>query len=634
MRDGLGPNASDSSGFEALYRFFMTFYFGPLFLIIFCLRLFIGGYHKEKLTQRELFSLATIKTLLAILIFTALGTIILGGGYMIANYSKWCGQDLNSDRKIIINKEHKICQIDSDCAHIMTECSCNCGQAVNKKYKDEYDKLRDLKCGSYQGKLCSMICNGIPKCVDNICQLVDENEDVSMTTDKTEYQMGEEVKLTVENNLNKEIELKVGFQNYKNNKWEDISSNVFCFYSGRECESIKISSKSKKELNWNQKVPWSDENLKGLCRFKIRIWDDDNNTTAMADFPSIYYSNEFTIEDSVAIPPPGNIVCSQDSDCEARFSSCDCQYHCINKLDNIEECDCECVITKSLAVPECVCVDNKCVDIKSLGSVVKIDTETVIQSLIQQMGDENISQETKNAIPEKLYNYGKETIPYLIEALDDERVFDDCYIFPNGESLSDCFKLPVKDECRWIMYEIIIPSPLLGYKYSYYYEVKNWQQWWKENQDKSLNEIRKMVRDYYRDEEEKNNYSATGYRGAEYDYLDFVGDLSHDDWDWDSGQNCHGLNKVEQCGYLDWPISYGCRIADVDNCYECPAEKIEDAAICENIKDENWSRKDNCYWRLVIALNKAGMNDKIDFCDKFTGEYKESREEECLKMVK
>ena len=42
MRDGLGPNASVSNGFEALYRFFMTFYFGPLLLIIFCLRLTVG----------------------------------------------------------------------------------------------------------------------------------------------------------------------------------------------------------------------------------------------------------------------------------------------------------------------------------------------------------------------------------------------------------------------------------------------------------------------------------------------------------------------------------------------------------------------------------------------------------------
>jgi len=72
----------------------------------------------------------------------------------------------------------------------------------------------------------------------------------------------------------------------------------------------------------------------------------------------------------------------------------------------------------------------------------------------------------------------------------------------------------------------------------------------------------------------------------------------------------------------------------VDNCYECLAEKNKDATICENVEDENWSRKDNCYWRLVIALNKAGMNNKIDFCDKFIGKYKESREKECLKMAK
>ena len=160
----------------------------------------------------------------------------------------------------------------------------------------------------------------------------------------------------------------------------------------------------------------------------------------------------------------------------------------------------------------------------------------------------------------------------------------------------------------------------------------DWQQWWNENQDKSLNEIRKMVRDLYRAEEEKNNYSATGYRGEEYDYLDFIGNLT--DWDWDSGQDRHGLTNSQQCDYLDWSINYGCRAAQIVTCYECLAEKNKDATICENIEDENWVRKDNCYWRLVISLSKAGMNDEIDFCDKFSGEWKESYKEECLKLAK
>lgn len=34
VKDGLGPSAVDSSGLEALYRFFITFYFGPTIIAL------------------------------------------------------------------------------------------------------------------------------------------------------------------------------------------------------------------------------------------------------------------------------------------------------------------------------------------------------------------------------------------------------------------------------------------------------------------------------------------------------------------------------------------------------------------------------------------------------------------------
>ncbi|MCK4745095.1 hypothetical protein KAS41_03460, partial [Candidatus Parcubacteria bacterium] len=162
---------------------------------------------------------------------------------------------------------------------------------------------------------------------------------------------------------------------------------------------------------------------------------------------------------------------------------------------------------------------------------------------------------------------------------------------------------------------------------------------WDENQDKSLNEIRKMVRDYYRAEEEKNNYSAIGYRGEEYDYLDFIGNLTSNDWEWDIDQNCHGLREAKQCDYLDWPISYGgCRVADNYKCYNCVVSLNGDVSACEKIILENKSAEDfyknGCYHRAATALDRKGMNDKIDFCDKFKGEWKDFYKEKCLKLAK
>jgi hypothetical protein len=53
LRDGLGPGATDSSGFSALYRFAMTFYFGPVVITILILRLLIRQMLKHHYENRK-----------------------------------------------------------------------------------------------------------------------------------------------------------------------------------------------------------------------------------------------------------------------------------------------------------------------------------------------------------------------------------------------------------------------------------------------------------------------------------------------------------------------------------------------------------------------------------------------------
>ena len=55
--------------------------------------------------------------------------------------------------------------------------------------------------------------------------------------------------------------------------------------------------------------------------------------------------------------------CEQDSDCEARFSHCDCQYHCVNKNIEADDCAVECDKTGPI-ISECICENNKCVEEK------------------------------------------------------------------------------------------------------------------------------------------------------------------------------------------------------------------------------------------------------------------------------
>ncbi len=55
--------------------------------------------------------------------------------------------------------------------------------------------------------------------------------------------------------------------------------------------------------------------------------------------------------------------CDEDNDCEARFSHCDCQYHCVNK--NIETTDCavDCDETGP-EISRCICRNDKCIEEK------------------------------------------------------------------------------------------------------------------------------------------------------------------------------------------------------------------------------------------------------------------------------
>lgn len=83
---------------------------------------------------------------------------------------------------IKINQKHQICQTNEDCVHVATHCSCDCGDAVNKNYKEMYEN-RLLRCGflSLGRRMCSMICNKEVICKNNKCEYFGEYD--SCTTD-------------------------------------------------------------------------------------------------------------------------------------------------------------------------------------------------------------------------------------------------------------------------------------------------------------------------------------------------------------------------------------------------------------------------------------------------------------------
>lgn len=73
-----------------------------------------------------------------------------------------------------VNSNEVYCQKDSDCVMVLTDCSCNCGIPVNKKFEKKYLEIKEEKCKSYTGPQCKMLCNLTPRCVKNACAFRDD----------------------------------------------------------------------------------------------------------------------------------------------------------------------------------------------------------------------------------------------------------------------------------------------------------------------------------------------------------------------------------------------------------------------------------------------------------------------------
>jgi len=66
----------------------------------------------------------------------------------------------------------RACAKDSDCEYIVTQCSCSCGEGVNKNNSHKYSGQLDKLCATYQGKMCKILCNGEIKCKDKLCTYI------------------------------------------------------------------------------------------------------------------------------------------------------------------------------------------------------------------------------------------------------------------------------------------------------------------------------------------------------------------------------------------------------------------------------------------------------------------------------
>ena len=77
---------------------------------------------------------------------------------------------------IILTEDSYKCNEDADCISVAAECcSCNMGgtnTAINKNYKDYWEKQLSYRCTPSIKCLAVFQCFGEPRCISNKCQLV------------------------------------------------------------------------------------------------------------------------------------------------------------------------------------------------------------------------------------------------------------------------------------------------------------------------------------------------------------------------------------------------------------------------------------------------------------------------------
>ncbi|MCK4454204.1 hypothetical protein KAU51_02560 [Candidatus Parcubacteria bacterium] len=268
----------------------------------------------------------------------AVGIILIGGWWVWNNYQpigemlegKHCKQDSDCiygwPERCIMGCVHKDTPKRTPCpdvkvamwsSYIWENMPCRC---INNKCVEDKEAFCRKSCEDWKSNDCK---DGDPKsvffvmrCGDKVeCECLKIEQQVLITTDKTKYEQGEVVKITLKNNLNtlvwyhKHIGCGYPFwwvEKLKNGKWEySLISSARCMWVVPQPEATGLSAGEEINAEWDVKV--YDSQLgerkftqKGLYKVGAVYGFDkegEKNFAHVKDKISIY-SNEFTIDTS------------------------------------------------------------------------------------------------------------------------------------------------------------------------------------------------------------------------------------------------------------------------------------------------------------------------------------------------
>ncbi len=170
-------------------------------------------------------------------------------------------------------------------------------------------------------------------------------KEVTITTDKAEYEQGENVKITIKNDSKKMYAISQGYGSSfslavekMDNNWVEIVNTEKC-PCGAVCESLHLSILKSGETikdSWNQKDIICDSNnsiseqvIPGKYRIKIIL----NPLYKSKNIEKIY-SNEFTIKEKSAIDPRCGQKVKITGVCEGKLID-DIGINLIQKLEDV-----------------------------------------------------------------------------------------------------------------------------------------------------------------------------------------------------------------------------------------------------------------------------------------------------------
>ena len=241
-----------------------------------------------------------LKMILVITLVVMLGTLFGATSYLL--------KTPKTDLPIVNPVVETQCEVDSDCilTYVGQGCSpCDTSdeqwqclpQKKATKIREEYQRrIHDININN--PLMCSMCAERFQytcKCENGECEKVKEElvEEVSITTDKMEYEQGEMVEIKIKNDLDKELVFGLSIESFDSSNWSKIVEDVRCNCNFQNCGKMELRVKANSERTrfWNQESGLCDDLPLGQ---KLRI------EMTYGSFKTIY-SNEFTIKEKSAL---------------------------------------------------------------------------------------------------------------------------------------------------------------------------------------------------------------------------------------------------------------------------------------------------------------------------------------------